>query len=272
VQLRRSITLCLIGAITAGAALSAQDFRGRWGRRATFKPSQAPNPGFIFCRIAYNSVRYEPLGQGWVTDYPDSDRNFMLRFGELTTAAISKWDDGEAFHAVVSLTDDEIFACPFVFMSDVGTLGLGAEEVRVLREYLLKGGFLWVDDYWGERAWRHWEREIQRVLPSHEIVDVPLSHVMVQTLYTVPEIPQVPSIQFWRRSGRRGTSERGPDSVEPHLRAIYDEHGRAMVVMTHNTDIADGWEREAEDDDFFYRFSPAAYGVGINLVLYALAY
>lgn len=237
-----------------------------------YAPSQAPQPAFTFCRVAYRSVRREWLGQGWVTDYPDSDHNFTLRFSELTTAPVSRWDDNRVFHAVVSLTDEELYRCPFVFMSDVGSAGLSSEETRALREYLLRGGFLWADDFWGNAAWSYWSTELARVLPEYAIVDVPLDHPMLRTLYDVPELPQVPSIQFWRRSGRSGTSERGAESAEPHLRAIFDDEGRVLVVMTHNTDIADGWEREGEDDEFFYNFSPAAYGLGINIVLYALTH
>ena len=269
---RPLVSAALALAVTA-VAVAAQGY-GRWRRPVTFKPSEAPNPGFMFCRIAYDQVRREALGTGWTTDYPDSDRNFMIRFSELTKAEISRWEGGDAFHAVVTILDDELFQCPFVFMSDVGTIGLSSEEADRLREYLLKGGFLWVDDFWGWRAWDHWEAQIRRVLPeaNYEIVDVGLEHPMLQSLYNVPEFPQIPSIQFWRRSGRSGTSERFQESAVPHLRAILDEHGRVMVVMSHNTDIADGWEREGEDDEFFYSFSPAAYGVGINIVLYVLSH
>lgn len=266
--------LLLLGAAGSAVALFGQDLglRMRRPRAPVYQPSQAPQPAFTFCRIAYRSVRREWLGQGWVTDYPDSDHNFTLRFSELTTTPVSRWEDASIFHAVVSLTDDELFSCPFVFMSDVGSAGLNGEEVRRLREYLLRGGFLWADDFWGNAAWNYWVTELNRVLPEYEIVDVPLDHAMLRTLYDVEKVPQVPSIQFWRQNGRQGTSERGSDSAVPHLRAIFDEHGRALVVMTHNTDIADGWEREGEDDEFFYNFSPAAYGVGINIVLYALTH
>jgi len=265
--------LAIAVAVTA-VAVAGQGWDRRGRRAPAFRPSEAAQPGFMFCRLAYSSVRREALGTGWNTDYPDSDRNFMIRFSELTKAEISRWENGEAFHAVVTLADDELFSCPFIFASDVGTAGFSVAEEDRLREYLLKGGFLWVDDFWGRRAWANWEAQIGRVLPraQYEIVDVQLSHPMLQSLYNVPDFPQVPSIQFWRQSGRSGTSERGGDSAEPHLRAIFDEDGRAMVVMSHNTDIADGWEREGEDDEFFYNFSPAAYGVGINIVLYVLSH
>jgi hypothetical protein len=90
-------------------------------------------------------------------------------------------------------------------------------------------------------------------------------------MFEVKELPQIPSIQWWRTSGG-DTSERGRDSAVPTMRGITDRHGNLMVVMTHNTDISDAWEREGEDPRFFYQFSPNGYAVGINVVLYAMTH
>ncbi len=246
----------------------------------TAPPSPAPSGAgpsdrsFTFCRIRYRQVRREPLGQGWRTDYPDGDRNLMLRLSQLTTTPIRQTERGEPDHLVLRFNDEELFECPFIFMSDVGTVGLDDEEAERLSAYLLRGGFLWADDFWGYRAWDSWAREIGKALPPDEypIVDIPAGHLMLNALYEVHEVPQIPSIQFWRWNGRQGTSERGAESAEPHLRGIRDAKGRFMVVMTHNTDIADGWEREGEDDEFFFLFSPKSYALGINIVLYALTH
>ena len=227
---------------------------------------------FTFCRLLYTSVRREPLGHGWNTDYPGSDHNFLERLEELTTTQPSRWADGQPGYAVVRPLQDELYQCPFLFMSDVGSAGFTPAQAERLRDYLLKGGLIYADDFWGPWAWSQWTAELARILPGHEIEDVGPDHVMMQALYRVPEVPQVPSIQFWRRSGRTRTSEQGSASDEAHLRAIFDEDGRPLVIMTHNTDIADGWEREGEDDDFFYAFSPDAYALGINIVLYALTH
>ncbi len=228
--------------------------------------------GFTFCRLLYQSVRQEAQGHGWNTDYPGSDHNFVTRLAELTTAKPARWEDGQPGFAVVRATQEELYECPVLFMSDVGTVGFSELEVVRLRDYLTKGGFIWVDDFWGDWAWQHWVGEITRVLPEYPIVDIDPEHMMMHALYEVEDIPQIPSIQWWRRNGRRGTSERGRESETPHLRAIFDPEGRPLVVMTHNTDIADGWEREGEDYDFFYEFSPEAYALGINVVLYSLSH
>ena len=228
--------------------------------------------GFTFCRLLYKDVRYEEMGHGWPTDFPGSDYNFLDRLEELTTARPAKWGDGQPGNAVVRSTQEELYECPFVFMSDAGTAGFNEAEVAQLRDYLLKGGFIWADDFWGERAWQHFAGEMGRVLPEYPIVDVEPDHVLMSALYVVDEVPQIPSIQWWRMNGGRGTSERGRDSATPHLRAIFDGEGRPLVMMTHNTDIADGWEREGEDYDYFLRFSAEAYALGINLVLYSLSH
>ena len=197
---------------------------------------------FTFCRLLYQSIRREPMGHGWNTDYPGSDWNVLERLDVLTAARPAVWSDGLPGFAVVRASQDELFECPFLFMSDVGTVGFSNEEVARLREYLLKGGMLYVDDFWGRWAWENWSHQIGRVLPEHSIVDLDPDHTIMRTLYVVPEIPQVPSIQWWRRNGRGryGTSEQGSDSATPHLRAIFDDDGNPLVLMTHNTDIADG--------------------------------
>jgi hypothetical protein len=258
-----------------GAANAAAQY-GRYSRRAPRYPDpNAPIDGsFVFARVQYREVVREPLGQGWATDYPNGDRNFMSRLEEFTYAPVGKSPGGYPNHVVVTLYDEELFDYPFIFMSDVGTIGLDALEVERLREYLLRGGFLWVDDFWGFRAWDRWEREIGRVLSpvDYPIFDIEAEHPIRQMLYPVEEIPQIPSIQWWRRSGGYTTSERGYESETPHLRGISNKSGRLMVLMSHNTDIADGWERENEDWAFFQSFSFPAYAVGINVALYVMSH
>lgn len=260
--------LLLLGAVAA--AQSPRWNRGSWQPRAIHEGMPAERGGFIFCRLLYTSVRREAGGQGWSTDYPVSDGNFMTRLSQFTTTSISRWPDGEPGFVVVRATDPNLFQCPFLFASDAGTIGLDDAEAAKLREYLLKGGFLWADDFWGDRAWQEWEAQIHRVLPEYTIEDVPPGHRLLSTFYAVDEIPQIPSIQFWRGSGG-ATSERGHESAEPHLRAITDDSGRILVLMSHNTDIADGWEREGEDVRFLDAFSPDAYALGINIALYVMS-
>ena len=265
------LVVCLSGLLSVASA-QWRVMEGNLPPR--FPPSSLPDRDFAFCKIMYNSVRYEDLGMGWATDYPFAGINLMIRFSELTTGRVSFDGRGDPNHWVVRFTDDALLSCPFTMASDVGTIGFSPDEAVRLRHYLLKGGFLWVDDFWGTRAWQHWEGEIAKVLPpsQYPVMDVPLDHPVFRTLTHVLRVPQITAIQFWRGVGGSTTSERGPDSENAHFRAIADEHGRFLVVMTHNTDIADAWEREGDDPRFFQQFSPDGYGLGINVLLYAMTH
>jgi hypothetical protein len=282
--LQLPVCLLVLMALAASAGY-AQTFLGRqrggrgggWGgfRRVPprFATTDTFDGAFHFCRIMYESDRWEAGGQGWTTDYPGADINFSIRLSELTKTRVSMSQAGEPNYVVVRLTDEALFQCPFAIIEDVGTESFSGPEVDNLRKYLLKGGFIWADDFWGTLAWEQWVQDIGMVLPpaQYPIFDVPRDHPMLHTLFEATTIPQTPSIQFWRQSGGR-TSERGAESAERHVRAIADEHGRVMVLMTHNTDTADSWEREGEDEDFFYRFSPEGYAFAIDVLLYEMTH
>jgi hypothetical protein len=272
----RAVPLLAIVVLASGGLAYAQFGFGRGDSNAPARmaPQQFPDGNFAVCRLMYTSVRREPAGGGWRTDYPYGEINLSIRFSELTRTRVSWIGARQPNHYVVRLTDDALFQCPFTIASDVGTIGLLPEEARRLRMYLLKGGFLWVDDFWGTLAWEQWSQEFDKVLPSSDypIEDVPLSDSIFQSQFIVSRVPQITNIGFWRRSGGRETSERGDDSRVPHFRAVRDQHGRIMVVMTHNTDVADSWEREGEDPGFFYQFSPNGYALGINVLLHAMTH
>ena len=275
--MRRLCFACAIVALTVVVAHAQFGQRGRLRgfRREPprFATADSFDGAYTFCRGMFDGDRMEYGGQGWWTDYPDADRNFSIRLSELTKTRISRQANGEPNHLVVRLTDDALFECPMVEMEDVGTMRLSEAEVTRLREYLLKGGFLYVDDFWGEWAWEQWVEEIGRVLPpkDYPIVNLTPDHPLFRTMFVIPKLPQIPSINHWRRTGGQ-ISERGVESAEPDIAGITDGHGRLMVVMTHDTDISDAWEREGEDPRYFYLFSPDGYAVGINIVIYALTH
>ena len=220
----------------------------------------------------YTQVRQQNLGMGWGTDYPYAEINLSIRLRELTKTSVGFDGEGPA-HFVVRPTDETLFQCPLVIASDPGSAGFSPADADGLRNYLLKGGFLWVDDFWGPWAWDDFQREIAKVLPPGEYPtrDLPADHPIMSMLFPLERIPQVPSINFWRGSGGE-TSEMGDYSAKAHMAAITDKQGRIMVLMTHNTDIADSWEREGDDPQFFFHFSPNGYAVGLNAVLYALSH
>jgi hypothetical protein len=255
--------------IGSGPSLSAQRFR-RSFRMAT---PESFDGAFQFCRAAYRGNR-GGRGSGWSTDYPNADLNLSTRLGELTKTPISIDPSTRApNHVIVQLTDPLLFRCPFVMMAEVGTLYFNPLDVASLRAYLKKGGFLWVDDFWGQYAWENWEHEIGKVLPPGEypIKDLPLDHTIFHQVYTVARVPQIPSINYWLGSGG-DTSERGAESRPPHARGIADERGRLMVLMTHNTDIGDSWEREGVSHEYFLAFSVEGYALGVNVLVYAMTH
>jgi hypothetical protein len=278
--LPRWTTRLVVGTLVAVLLASvgfAQVRRGGY-RRSRMPPrfrtvGQRDN-GFTFCRLMYTSVRSEREGYGWSTDYPAADQNFMIRLSEMTSTKVDFTERGRPNHWVVEITDPELFSCPFVMTSDVGTMGLNSEEVERLRDYLIKGGFLWVDDFWGTAAWDQWSSEIGRVLPPSEypIFDLPLGHPLFRAMFPILKVPQIANIRFWRTTGGTSTSERGYDSETAHFRVITDAQGRIMVAMTHNTDIQDAWEREGEDPRFFERFAPDGYSLGVNVLLHAMSH
>ena len=272
---RRKYLLAAAGVLFEFAAsVEAQRYFREGSFAPRFAPRQMPDRDFTACRLMYTRTRYEGMGIGWATDYPYAERNLMTRLSELTKTPISRDARHEPNSWVVRATDPELFNCPYLVASDVGTIGLSAREAAGLREYLLKGGFFWVDDFWGTLAWEQWASEIAKVLPPGEypITDVPLSDPMLKGVFAVAKVPQITNINFWRRWNGATTSERGEDSAEAHLRAIRDRHGRIMVLMTHNTDVADSWEREGEDPGFFYQFSPNGYALGIDVLLHAMTH
>jgi hypothetical protein len=254
--------------IGIGAGYAQRIFAGFYGTTPPRFPNEHSFQGsFTFCRVMFSSNRREK--RGWDTDYPGADINFSIRLGELTRTRVTKQLTGtDPEYVVVRLTDPDLFQCPFVLFEDAGTMFLNPQEASTFREYLLKGGFAFVSDTWGSLAREQFDDQIARVLPRSEypMVELPLDHPLWNMHFQVKEVPQMPSIQAWRRGG--GNTDRGVTDP-PEARAIADQRGRLMIVMIHNSDIPDGWEREGEDPQYFYRFSPDAYSVGINVLLYA---
>jgi len=276
----RLVVALLIASAGYAYAQFGRDFggfgtlRGEQGDPAELPPAERPDQHLAGCHILYTSVRRESNGSGWRTDYPWGQRNLLIRLSEMTKTRVSRPAEGPPHVYLVRLTDPALFECSYLMASDVGTIGLSDEEATALGIYLQKGGFLWVDDFWGEAAWEHWTRELAKAMPPAEYVieDVPLTDPIFHSQIEVKRVPQVSGIGFWRASGGRITSERGEETAVPHFRAMRDRHGRIIAVMTFNTDLTNSWERETEDPAYFYQFSVEGYAVGINVLLYAMTH
>ena len=269
----RRVGAALIVTLVVTGTLAYAQFRGYRRGSLPIATADSFDGAYQFCRAAFRGIQGGD-GGGWLTDYPDVDRNLSIRLGELTKTPVSmNQRTGEPNHVIVQLTAPELYHCPMIHMYEVGNFFIDETEAAALRDYLLKGGFLWVDDFWGERAWSIWESQIRKVFPSgtHPFVDLTVDHPLFHQFQTVSKIPQIPSIDFWLGTGG-GTSERGPDSRTPHVRAILDERDRIMVLITFNTDFGDSYEREGVNHDYFLTFSVPGYAFGINTLIYAMTH
>jgi len=268
--------LAIFALLVASVVVEAQ-FRRRGGGFGRGFGVRVAKPedflgGFQFCRVAFNAD-FRGDGGNWSVDYPRADINLSIRLAELTKAYVNLDSSGEPIPLLVRLTDDVMFACPFIMMTEVGSAAISDEEAARLRLYLQKGGFLWADDFWGSYAWDWWVAQFSKVLPPAEypIVDLPPNHPLFSSQFQIQKVPQIASIGHWASTGG-GTSERYEDSAVAHARAVLDKHGNIMVLMTHNTDLGDSFEREADDPQYFYQMSVPGYAFGVNTLLYALTH
>jgi hypothetical protein len=259
------------------AVVSTGEAQRRGGGRGGFNVRPATPEDFDgswqFCRVAFRQNRNGD-GGGWSVDFPRADINMSIRLSELTKTTVSFAGPQEPNHEVVRLTDPTLFNCPFIMMTEVGAAFMDDTDAEALRTYLLKGGFLWADDFWGDYAYEAWMEQLGKALPpgQYPAKDLPKDHPLFRALFDIGGgVPQIASIGYWLGSGG-GTSERGQESAEPHARGIFDASGRLMVLMTHNTDIGDSWEEEASNPRYFYEFSTKGYAFGVNAIVYAMTH
>lgn len=222
------------------------------------RPGNGRRREFYFTRAAYTGGGWR--GRSWTVDYPKADRQFMMGVDRILQHLDASPDEHP-----MRLDDSELGRFPFLYAVEVGYMSLSEPEVKGLRRYLLAGGFLVVDDFWGTAEWANFESEIKRVLPEFEVVEMPLEHPLFHAFYDVRKILQVPNVGQGIRGGP--TWER--DGYEPHCRGIFDEKGRLMVVINWNTDLGDAWEW-AEQPLYPLQYSTFAYEMGINFIVYAM--
>jgi len=221
---------------------------------------------FTFCRLRYDNIR-RARKSGWGDDYPQADYNFMVRLSELTKTKISRWNNGDPGFANVTAMDPNLFQCPYLRMQNAANYDFNPEETQRMHDYLLKGGFLWIDDNW-DPDFDYIRPNLMRMLPGARIVDLPLEHPIFSTFYRVDALPQIPSLNSWLRNRQDG--EFGPSTV--HFYGVFDEHDRLVVFVSMNSDVSDSWEREGDNLDYFHTYGGKGYALGVDVAVYMMTH
>ncbi len=284
--MRRTVVFGLLLVVVTSLTVVAQRRgRGGWGRgydhseartareipsNSTGTPEWTNPPAhardvFTFCRLRYTGNGWR--GAGWATDLPDSDLNLSWRLQQMTSMKVDP--DGR----IINITPEELADFPFVYIVEPGGLSFSDQEAKALREYLLNGGFLMLDDFWGDDEWDRCAEAMEQVFPDRKFEELPLTHPLYHCVFEIKAKGQVPNVGTGARSEYDGVTWERYDAQEVHHRGISDDKGRLMVIATHNTDNGDGWEREGESDYYFHNFSEKiAYPLGINIIFYAMTH
>lgn len=218
---------------------------------------------FTFMRTIYHSP-YSPYGRGgsWTVDFPEADNHFSLGIREWAGTNLNV----SAQPVQLEIMDERLFDYPLIYFVEPGFLELSPEEAARLREYIMRGGFIFFDDFWGEAEWQNVQEQLKKALPEYQIKDLPLNHPVFHSYLDIEEVVQVPNIY----NAQRGvTSEKG--GVVPHYMGIEDKNGRLVVFIARNCDLGDAWEW-INDARYPVKYGLAAYKVGINVVIYAMSH
>jgi hypothetical protein len=259
--------------------------RGRFGREGSIPPerqaeqdemAKALNPSFKEDVFTFARLKFTPGGGGrygweriWNDDTPEADLNLIYRLYQVTSLKVRP---GLNF---IDITPADLSKYPFVYLAAAGRLALRSDEVTALRNYLLNGGFLMADDFWGDDQWHHFYEQIKRVVPEREPVELTLDHPIFHTVYSFRKQPQIPSVGTFTDTGlsydpQWPFEEKNHD---PHYYAIYDDKQRMVALICHNNHYGDGWEHEGDDETYFDTFSlPMGYPMLINILVYASAH
>jgi uncharacterized protein DUF4159 len=222
--------------------------------------------GFEYCRLRYQNIR-RARKSGWGDDYPQADFNLMVRLSELTKTRISRWNSGDPGFANVTAMDPNLFQCPFLRMQNAANYDFTPDETGRMHDYLLKGGFLWIDDNW-DPDFEYIRPNLTRILPDAQIIDLPITHPIFSVVFRLDRLPQIPSLGSWLRTGQ--TSEIGPSTV--HYYGVFDDHGRLVVLVSMNSDVSDSWEREGDNQAYFEAFGREGYAMGVNVAVWAMTH
>ena len=227
-------------------------------------PPPSDTPEFVFARLIYPGGRGGGFGgRGtWATDYPEADYKFMYGIKRLSGVRV-KEDENP-----IRIMDEKLFQYPYVYAVEVGYMNLSIPEAERLREYLLRGGFMHADDFWGLYEFRNFQREMAKVFPDRRMEELPLTHEIFHTFYDVNTVMQIPNVSNACRGGRTWED---PSDTRPRIFGIKDDQERLMVVVTYNSDLGDAWEW-MDEPCYPAAFSGQAYRMGLNFIIYAMSH
>lgn len=244
--------------------------RGRYLDFPTWEISkELPNDLFTFTRLRYNSGTWMGQRSKWLIDYPDSELNFSYRLQQMTSLQVNP------ISAVVDIDPEQLRHYPFIYMIEPGDIWISDDEARILRDYMLNGGFIMVDDFWGIYEWNQFERALKQIFPDRNWVDLELDHPIFHSVFELKLKPQIPAVGMAMMGREQGITYEWnkPGSETPHYRALYDDRGRMCMIICWNTDLGDGWEEEGTDPWYFREFSEKySYPLGINIIFYAMTH
>jgi hypothetical protein len=266
-NLKRGAMILGVSCALTVAALS----QGRRSRLPDQMPDAGPNAEFYFLRMEYTDMAGGSgrsfgggYGRGWwMQDYPRAELHFTEGLRRLT-----RIDIGEGRHA--PLTDDRIFEYPWIYATQVGYWYLSDAETTRLREYIDRGGFLVVDDFWGLAEWDVFQEAMGRAFPGRPILEIKTTDPMMHVLYDIEGCVQIPGLRHLR-FGPGGMIVAPLEGTPPHWRAIYDDKGRMIVAINYNMDIGDAWE-EADVPEYPIDATTLAYRFAINSIIYAMSH
>jgi hypothetical protein len=275
---RVSVLLLSVGAGTGLLALQRsgiQQQENQYGiARGAFSDNYdgaSEKSEYSWSRLRYTTAGggYGGYGYGrgnWSTDYPKADRTFLTALRRLTRIQARPVEQVVDLDSLDAAGTPVINNFPWVYAVQVQAWTFTEPEAKVLREYLLKGGFLMVDDFHGAADWERFMSGMLMVFPDRPIEDLSDKDEIFHVLYDLSDRFQVPGEQYVS-TGR--TYEK--DGYVAEWRGIRDDKGRVMVAICHNMHLGDAWEW-ADDPRYPEKFASMAFRIGINYVMYGMTH
>jgi hypothetical protein len=231
---------------------------GRINRNS--RRTATPLGEFTFARLIYDGGGWR---SGWTTDYPKADEQLIVGLRDWVRSSLDISDDP----ITVSMQDPKIFKYPFIYAVEPGGMELSQDDAAKLREYLLRGGFLMMDDFWGEYEWQNVQEQVRKIFPEYPIKELPLDHPLFHCYFDINEVIQVPNVSNAIYYGR--TDEKG--GIVPHFDSVVNDEGRVMIFIARNSDNGDAWEW-IDEPRYPLKYGLAAYRLATNVIVYTMTH